>query len=123
MKRKVPKTGNVPSKKSKSTSNGDQTLSEGVKQFEEQEQKEFSGRFNAKLFRKKLNENDFISGKPLTRQFFYNLVITVSFQTTTTSCRMQRPTLKSSLNTWRPAASPMRSFRVWRRLTATVWLT
>lgn len=123
MKRKVPKTSNVPSKKSKSTSNGDQTLSEGVKQFEEQEQKEFSGRFNAKLFRKKLNENDFISGKPLTRQFFYNLVITVPFQTTTTSCRMQRPTPKSSLNTWRPADSPMRSFRVWRRLTATVWLT
>lgn len=54
MKRKVVKTGGQPNKKPKS---------EGVKVVEETEQKEFSGRFNAKLFRKKLNENDFISGR------------------------------------------------------------
>lgn len=62
MKRKVGKSGAPPHKKAKS--GGEQTLSEGVKQFEAQEgEKEFSGRFNVKLFRKKLNENDFISGE------------------------------------------------------------
>lgn len=62
MKRKVKKGSSVPHKKQKS--DGNQTLSEGVKQFEDgKEDNSFSGHFNVKLFRKKLNENDFISGK------------------------------------------------------------
>lgn len=63
MKRKVPKGGAVPQKKAKT--GGETTLSDGVKQFEEQTQ--FSGKFNVKLFRKKLNENDFISGECVVR--------------------------------------------------------
>ena len=57
MKRQSGKSGGGSHKKAK-------TLSEDVKQSDEEpEKREFSGRFNAKLFRKKLNENDFISGE------------------------------------------------------------
>lgn len=62
MKRKTIKsTGDDAPNTKKLKSNGEQSLTEGVEDFESR--KGVSGRFNAKLFRKKLNENDFITGK------------------------------------------------------------
>lgn len=57
MKRKVKKESSVPHKKQRS--DGNQSQFEGGKEGKSSP----SDSFNVKLFRKKLNENDFISGK------------------------------------------------------------